>query len=79
MTHAIGFVQAFLGIIFTAVAVLMVRRSVIFRHRQRSWQSVRGKVESVDIRTTMNTSNTINNGGVAAGSRTFMNVEYSYR
>lgn len=77
----IGIGQAFVGIVFVLIAGSMLARSVIMRRRQSSWQAVQGKVEAVDIRTTMNGPNDMNApGGIATTtSSTFMIVDYSYR
>ena len=79
MTHVIGYGQAFVGIVFVIISATMIVRSVTLRRRQSSWQAVQGKVEAVDIRTTMNGVNSANNAAMATGSRTYMIVDYSYR
>jgi hypothetical protein len=79
MVHVFGYALAVVGIVFIVMAGSMIARSVMVRRRQSTWQPVQGKVESVDLRTTMNGMNTMNNGAMATGSRAYMIVEYSYR
>lgn len=79
MTHVIGYGQAFVGIMLVVISVTMVVRGVTLRRRQSSWQSVQGTVDAVDIRTTMNGANAMDNGAMVTGSRTYMIVDYSYR